>query len=96
MDYGFTFAVNVRRERTRKGLRQDQLAHEAGISSQYLSKLERAKSSPTLKMIVKLSHALGVTPEDLLRPIDDEESLLILQRVKDEKTIDLVTEHNLG
>jgi transcriptional regulator with XRE-family HTH domain len=84
MDYDLIFAVNVRRERSRKKLKQDQLAHKAGLSSQYLSKLERAKSSPTLKMIVKISDALDVTPEDLLRPLDDKDSLLILQRIKSE------------
>ena len=70
MDYKLLFAANVRRQRNILGLTQEQLAQKVGISPNYLSKVERSVSSPTLDVIVKLAEGLEVTPMELFDPAD--------------------------
>lgn len=53
---------NIRRLRKAKGLSQEALAHEAGMSMRYLAGLERGEENPSLVFLVKLSEALGVEP----------------------------------
>lgn len=60
---------NVRRLRRAKGLSQEALAHEAGMSMRYLAGLERGEENPSLNFLVKLADALGVSPRDLFDPI---------------------------
>ncbi|MNS23534.1 HTH-type transcriptional regulator SinR [compost metagenome] len=54
--------ANIRRLRKAKGLSQEALAHEAGMSMRYLAGLERGEENPSLVFLVKLSGALGVEP----------------------------------
>lgn len=57
--------ANVRQLRKAKGLSQEALAHEAGMSMRYLAGLERGEENPSLLFLVKLSEALGVEPARL-------------------------------
>lgn len=57
--------ANIRRLRKAKGLSQEALAHEAGMSMRYLAGLERGEENPSLVFLVKLSGALGVEPGQL-------------------------------
>lgn len=54
--------ANVRRLRKAKGLSQEALAHEAGMSMRYLAGLERGEENPSLLFLVKLAEALDVEP----------------------------------
>lgn len=54
--------ANVRRLRKAKGLSQEALAHEAGMSMRYLAGLERGEENPSLVFLVKLAEALEVEP----------------------------------
>ena len=56
----------VRRERIRQALRQDELAHRAGITPTTLSRIERNESEPHVSTIRSLAKALGVKPADLI------------------------------
>lgn len=67
MDLRDVFATNLRRLRHEKGLSQDDLAYEAEVSRSYLSQLEKGAFYASLKIIGKLSEALGVEPAELLR-----------------------------
>lgn len=58
--------ANVRRLRKAKGLSQEALAHEAGMSMRYLAGLERGEENPSLAFLVKLATALGTEPKNLL------------------------------
>ena len=60
--------ANVRRLRNAKGLSQEALAHEAGMSMRYLAGLERGEENPSLLFLVKLADALGVGPGQLFEP----------------------------
>ena len=67
MDLRETFATNLRRLRHAKGLSQDDLAYEAGISRSYLSQLEKGRFYASLKIIGKLAEVLRIEPVEMLR-----------------------------
>ena len=59
---------NLRKYRTQKGWTQEKLAREAGISYNTLIKIERGGiKNPKIETIIKLSKALGVTLDDLVK-----------------------------
>ena len=66
MDLRDTFATNLRRLRHEKGLSQDDLAYEAGVSRSYLSQVEKGVFYVSLKIVGRLAGALGVDPGELL------------------------------
>jgi transcriptional regulator with XRE-family HTH domain len=67
MDLRDVFATNLRRLRHAKGLSQDELAYEAGVSRGYLSQIEKGVFYASLKVVVKLASALAVDPAELLK-----------------------------
>jgi transcriptional regulator with XRE-family HTH domain len=69
MDLRGVFATNLRRIRHEKGLSQDDLAYEAGISRSYLSQLEKGSFYASLKILGRIAHVLKTEPaEFLVRP----------------------------
>lgn len=44
--------------RKQKGMTQDKLANKMGISSKYLSSIERGKENPTLDTLINLGQSL--------------------------------------
>jgi len=60
-------ALRLRTLRQARGLTQEQLAAKAGLSREYLARLETAPQDPTLTTLEKLAKALKVTAGDLLR-----------------------------
>jgi len=65
--------VRLKRLRQRRKLSQEALAEKVGISSKYVSSIERGKENPTLDIMIKLAHTLGVEMEELFA-ISHEES----------------------
>lgn len=57
--------ANIRRLRKARGISQEALAHEAGMSMRYLAGVERGEENPSLVFLVKLSEALRVLPAEL-------------------------------
>ncbi len=51
----------MRRERARLGLRQDELALAAGVSTRFVHQVEHGKVSSRLDSLVSLLNALGLT-----------------------------------
>lgn len=60
------FAENLRAERARKKLTQEQLAEKADITPEYLAWIESEKYNPSLVVIVNLALALDVSIEKLI------------------------------
>jgi transcriptional regulator with XRE-family HTH domain len=60
-------AANLRRERERADLSQEQLETRAALSKGYVSKLEAGKCAPTLQMLERLAQAMGADPVVLFR-----------------------------
>ncbi|MDP3868388.1 MAG: helix-turn-helix transcriptional regulator [Phenylobacterium sp.] len=63
-------AQNVRRYRLAKGMTQEALAEAAGFGQQYLSELETGKANPTVVTLYELGQQLGVTPAQLVTPLE--------------------------
>jgi transcriptional regulator with XRE-family HTH domain len=59
---------SFRRAREQQRLSQRQLADRAGVSSSYVTRLERGLANPTWRAIVKLATVLGTTPRLRLVP----------------------------
>ena len=59
--------MRIKYLRKRKGLSQEDLALEADINKNYLSDLERGTRNPTLKILEKISIALGITISELTK-----------------------------
>jgi transcriptional regulator with XRE-family HTH domain len=47
-------------------LRQEQLAHKAGMAIRYVAGVERGEENPSLGFLVKIADALGAEPATLL------------------------------
>jgi transcriptional regulator with XRE-family HTH domain len=57
---------NIRRERERLGIAQDELAHRADIHVTYLSGVENGRRNITLNVLERLAVALGISEERLV------------------------------
>ncbi len=66
MDIQRRLGINLKRLRESKGWSQEQFAEEADIHRTYISDLERGARNPTIKIIEKLSVALGVKAGSLI------------------------------
>lgn len=60
------FAANLRAERARADMTQEQLATKIGISSASVVGYEKGTTIPTLRTLYKLAVALGTTPHALM------------------------------
>ena len=65
--------MRIRYLRKQKGLYQEDLALESGINKNYLSDLERGSRNPTIKVMEKISIALGVSLSELFMGIQSFE-----------------------
>ena len=61
------FAENLKAERNRKFLSQEELAEKANLSSQTVSKLERGVQTPTLYTALDIANALEIDINELLK-----------------------------
>ncbi len=68
------FAANLRAERARRNYTQERLAELAGITTEYLSRIENEKVCPTILVIANIALALDV-PIDKLLPFEELKKL---------------------
>lgn len=61
------FGLNIKAERSRKGLTQEQLAEKTGMERVYISRIERGLQNMSLKKIIELTNNLGADIKDILR-----------------------------
>ena len=59
----------VRVKRKNSGFSQETLAERAGLSTVFISRVERGVESPSLDSMVKIAKALGVRVRDLVEDI---------------------------
>ena len=62
------FGARLKKRREELGLTQAQLFEQTGITTAYISQIERAQANPTLDMMVKLAQAVGLEAWDMIRP----------------------------
>lgn len=74
-DYAKSLGIELQRHRIAAGLSQEALAHRAGITRTHYQQLERgywkpdAPANPSLKLLARLTQALGVEIAVLLPPV---------------------------
>ncbi len=59
-------ATKLKELRSRKGFSQEQLSEESKLSLRTIQRVERGESIPRGDTLIKLTNALGVTPDDIL------------------------------
>lgn len=69
-DYRRTLGLNIKLERLRKKLTQEQFAELANISLSHVSKIEQGLTSPTAYLLFKISKTLNIPMEEFFRDID--------------------------
>lgn len=63
------FRNNLKYYRNEKGLTQDKLSEVSGISSDYLSEIERGKRTPSFKRMLLIAQALDIEVYKLFKPL---------------------------
>jgi transcriptional regulator with XRE-family HTH domain len=56
----------IRKIRKVKGLTQEQLAEKIGTSTPWIGHIETGREVPSLQMLQKIAHALGVKVKELI------------------------------
>jgi transcriptional regulator with XRE-family HTH domain len=69
MEFLEQVGLSIQRMRRQKSLSQEKLAHDAGIDQAYLSRIEAGRSDIGLRMLLKISQALGAHPSELLKDV---------------------------
>lgn len=79
----------IARYRKAKGLTQEELANQLGVSSQAVSKWENDASCPDISLVPQLCQALGISTDELLMGKTNEVRLLPVEQRKslDELTL---------
>ena len=61
------FGLNIKAERSRKGLTQEAFAEKIGKERVYISRIECGRANMSLKKIVELTNYLDADLKDILR-----------------------------
>lgn len=60
------FGAVVGAERAKQGLSQEELAHRSGLSTSFMSHVERGTKTVSIETIVKVARGLGTTSGELM------------------------------
>ena len=69
-----TMGKRIAEHRKRLGLTQDALAEKLGVTAQAVSKWENGTADPSTSNLLKLAKLYGITPEELIRAVQPEQS----------------------
>lgn len=58
--------IHIRQLREKKGMSQQDLADDCGITQNQVGRIERAEINTTVKTLVKIANALDAEPKELL------------------------------
>lgn len=72
-------SARLRERRARAGLSQAELASRAGLSTEFVSRVERGATLPSLPTLMRVCAVLGCTPDDLLLEEATPQNLRALQ-----------------
>ncbi len=67
MELKDVLATNVRLQRQKRGITQEELADRTGLSSRYIGSIERARVSASVSILGRLADAFGIDPCELIR-----------------------------
>ena len=77
-----TIGNRIAKFRKAKGMTQEELANQLGVSSQAVSKWENDASCPDISLLPQLSKVLGVTTDELLTGKNDEVKMVPAEQRK--------------
>lgn len=69
-----TAGANLRAERSRRGLSQEELGHRSGFGTTQIARMERGESDSGLSRYVRVAWALGVSPREFFQGLDGPDS----------------------
>ena len=64
------FGEYIRTIRKAQNLSQEQLAELSGLHRNYIGGVERGERNIALLNIIRIAHALGISPSELLKGLD--------------------------
>jgi len=70
MDFKYILGRNIKAERIRKAITQEEFAEMIDMSLSYVSKLEQGLTSPTAFVLYKMSKVLGIQMEDFFKGVE--------------------------
>lgn len=59
-------AIRVKELRNQRGMSQEFLAEESGLSLRTIQRIEKGESNPTGESLKRLANALNVSPDELI------------------------------
>ena len=62
----YSIGKNIRKYRTSKGMRQEDLAEKTGLTAVYIGMLERGEKLPSLETFINIANALEISSDVLL------------------------------
>jgi len=71
MDFKQMVGEQIRKARRLRGMTQERLAEQSGLSFSYISDVERGTRNISLESLGKIINALGVKPAQLFEDIDE-------------------------
>ena len=77
-----TIGNRITKFRKAKGMTQEELANQLGVSSQAVSKWENDISCPDISLLPKLCRVLGITVDELLTGKNDEAKMMPAEQRK--------------
>lgn len=80
MDIKRAVGKRIKAVRQRNGLTQDQLAEQVGLSSKYISGIERGVENPTMDILIRVVKVLGIEPYNLFLFGETEDSEKVLRK----------------
>ena len=60
-------ALNIKLQRVRKNLAQEQLAEMSNLHTNFIGKIERSQSNPTIISLFQIAEALSISIDELLK-----------------------------
>jgi transcriptional regulator with XRE-family HTH domain len=74
------FGQRLRERRLERGMSQAELAHQAEVTTNYVSRLEGGGAAPGIDLVARLATSLGVTVADLVpMPAPPKKELSVLR-----------------
>lgn len=67
------FGQRIRQLRAKQGWSQEEFAARCGLHRTYVSGVERGGRNPTLTVLFKLAHGLGMPLSNIVEGLHDEE-----------------------
>jgi transcriptional regulator with XRE-family HTH domain len=88
-----TIGQRVRDHRSRLGLSLHEVGRRAGLSAAMMSKIENAQTSPSLRTLARVSHALEIPVTALFRGLEEERDASYVRAGEGIELVRLGTRH---